>query len=170
MIRSRQKTITGRQCIASTSYKAYPQVSKDIVGRIRIQKKQLDEKDKQLKEFQDQLSGTYARVLFHRPSVYVGGWKFGSKQGEHESGHCGAGEAGPEILTRWVAFLKKSREFFVPDRLAKMTASGGSVDEAATLANKFLSEGRRGGQASTQDQGRRSGSACDAQDGRNSSI
>jgi Protein of unknown function (DUF1553) len=124
---------------ASTSYHAYPLVGKDVVDEYESKKKELDERDKQLKDFQDQLSELTARVLFSQTEKYmVAAWKFGSKKGNTIETIAEQEKVDPEILTRWVAFLKKKpiNYSYLTD-WQKMVAAGGSADEASTLAHKF---------------------------------
>ena len=124
---------------ASTSYHAYPQVGKDVVDEYESKKKELDERDKQLKDFQDQLSELTARVLFSQTEKYmVAAWKLGSKKGNTIETIAEQEKVDPEILTRWVAFLKKKpiNYSYLTD-WQKMVASGGSADEAYTLAHNF---------------------------------
>ena len=124
---------------ASTSYHAYPLVGKDIVDEYDSKKKELDEREKQLKDFQDQLSELTARVLFSQTEKYmVGAWKFGSKKGNTIESIADQERLDPEILARWVAFLRKKpvNYSYLAD-WQKMLASGGSADEASTLAHNF---------------------------------
>ncbi len=66
---------------ASTNYHAYPLVPKEISDAYDAQKKELEEKDKKLKEFQDQLSALQAQVLFSETEEYmVAAWRVGTEK------------------------------------------------------------------------------------------
>ena len=124
---------------ASTSYHAYPLVGKDVVDEYEAKKKELDEREKQLKEFQDQLSELTSRVLFSQTEKYmVGAWEVGSKKGNTVQSISEQDKLDPEILARWVVFLKKKpvNYSYLAD-WQKMASQGGSADEASTLAHKF---------------------------------
>ena len=65
---------------ASSSYHGYPLVPKEESDNHEAQKKTLSDKEKVLKDFQDQLSDLTAQVLFAQTEKYmVAAWKLGSQ-------------------------------------------------------------------------------------------
>jgi mono/diheme cytochrome c family protein len=124
---------------ASTSFHAYPLVAKTAVDEYDGKKKELEEKEKKLKEFQEQLTELEARVLFSQTEDYmVGAWRVGSEKHATVESIAEQHKLDPEILTRWVHFLKKqpgNYSYLVPWQ--KMVAGGGDLDQAKTLAHDF---------------------------------
>ena len=124
---------------ASTSYHAYPLVPKATSDAYDAQKKELEEKEKKLKEFQDQLSMMQAQVLFSETEDYmVAAWRVETEKHATVAGVAEKYKLDPEILERWSKFLKKkptNYSFLVPWQ--KMVASGGDADQAKTLAHAF---------------------------------
>jgi mono/diheme cytochrome c family protein len=124
---------------ASTNYHAYPLVGKDVVEEYDKQKKVLDEKEKTLKEFQDQASVLQAQVLFSETEDYmVAAWRVGSEKHATVANISEKYKLDPEMLDRWVKFLQKkptNYSFLTPWQ--KMVASGGDLDQAQTLAHNF---------------------------------
>jgi hypothetical protein len=124
---------------ASTSYHGYPLVSKDVVDDYDTHKKTLSEKEKTLKDFQDQLTELTAQVLFAQTEKYmVAAWTLGTEKHATVEEMAGQEKLDPEILQRWVVFLKKKpvNYSYLIDWQA-MVARGGSSDEAHTLAHDF---------------------------------
>ncbi|MGB6942413.1 MAG: PSD1 and planctomycete cytochrome C domain-containing protein [Bryobacteraceae bacterium] len=124
---------------ASTNYHAYPLVSKDVVDEYEKQKKELDTREKALKTFEDQASDLEAQALFAQTEDYmVAAWRVGSEQHATVASIADKYRLDPELLERWVAFLKKKPSnytFLVPWQ--KMVAAGGDLDQAQTLAHQF---------------------------------
>jgi hypothetical protein len=124
---------------ASTSYHAYPLVPKDKADEYDKQKKELEEKEKGLKEFLDEASALYARVLLAQTEDYmVAAWRVGSQKRATVSGVAEESKVDSEILERWVKFLKKKPSnytFLKPWQ--EMVASGGTVEAAKKLAHEF---------------------------------
>ncbi len=124
---------------ASSSYHGYPLVPKEEADNYEAQKKTLGEKEKALKDFQEQLSDLTAQVLFAQTEKYmVAAWKVGSQKRTTLEEIAGQEKLDPEILQRWVRFLQKKpiNYSFLID-WQKMVARGGSLDEAQTLAHNF---------------------------------
>jgi mono/diheme cytochrome c family protein len=124
---------------ASTNFHAYPLVPKAAVDEYDSKKKELEEKEKKLKEFQEQLTELESRVLFSQTEDYmVGAWRAGSEKRATVESISEQYKLDPEILTRWVHFLKKqpgNYSYLIPWQ--KMVASGGDLDQAKTLAHEF---------------------------------
>jgi hypothetical protein len=124
---------------ASASYHPYPLVPKETSDTYDAQKKELEEREKKLKEFQDQLSTLQAEVLFSQTEDYmVAAWRLGSEKHVTALGIADKYKLDPEILERWSKFLKKkptNYSFLVPWQT--MVASGGDADQAKTLAHAF---------------------------------
>jgi len=151
---------------ASTSYKAYPQVRRISSTNTNPKRSSLT-KRQAAEGVPGSAFGTYgAGAVFTDRAVYGGGMEVWIEEGEHDRGHCGAGEAGPgDSDAVGGLFEEEADELFVPDRLAKDEASGGSVDEAATLANKFYLKAVEVDKQHTKIKEEDQASACDAQDG-----
>ena len=124
---------------ASTSYHAYPQVPKATSDEYDKKKKELEEKEKALKEYQDQLSALEAQALFAQTEDYmVAAWRVGSEKRTSAASIADKYKLDPELLDRWIKFLKKkpsNYSFLVPWQ--QMVASGGDADQAKTLAHNF---------------------------------
>jgi cytochrome c553 len=129
---------------ASTSYHAYPQVPKEVSEAYDKQKKELEEKEKSLKEFQDQLSSLEAQVLFSQTEDYmVAAWRVETEKRATVASIADKYKLDPELLERWTKFLKKkptNYSFLIPWQ--KMVASGGDADQAKTLAHNFFDKAK----------------------------
>lgn len=124
---------------ASTTYHAYPLVPPATAAEYDKQKKELADKEKALKEFEDQLSTLEAQVLFAQTEDYmVAAWRLATEKGATVASISDKYKLDPEMLARWEKFLKKkpaNYSFLVPWQ--KMVASGGDLDQAKTLAHNF---------------------------------
>lgn len=124
---------------ASTNYHAYPLVSKDVVDEYEKKKKELDDREKALKDFENKASDLEAQALFAQTEDYmVAAWRVGAEKGASVASISDKYRLDPEMLERWVVFLKKkptNYSFLVPWQ--KMVASGGNLDQAQTLAHNF---------------------------------
>jgi mono/diheme cytochrome c family protein len=124
---------------ASTSFNAYPLVPKAAVEEYDAKKKELEEKEKKLQEFQDQLTDLESKVLFSQTEDYmVGAWRVGSEKHASVESISEQYKLDPEILARWVQFLKKKPgNYSYLVSWQKMVAGGGDLDQAKTLARDF---------------------------------
>ena len=124
---------------ASTNYHAYPMVPKEVVDEYEKKKKELDEREKAAKDFEDQASTLEAQALFAQAEDYmVAAWRLGSDKRASASSIAEKYRLDPEMLDRWVKFLKKkpsNYSFLTPWQ--KMVAAGGDADQAQTLAHQF---------------------------------
>ncbi|MCU1336138.1 MAG: hypothetical protein JWO19_1719 [Bryobacterales bacterium] len=127
---------------ASTNYHAYPLAAKESVEEYDKKKKELEEKEKAAKEFEDQLSTLQAKVLFSQTEDYmVGAWRVGVEKHATVANVAEKYKLDPEMLDRWVKFLKKkpiNYSFLTPWQ--KMVAGGGDVDQAKSLAHDFFTK------------------------------
>ena len=127
---------------ASTNYHAYPLAAKNTVDEYEAKKKELEEKEKQLKEFQDRLSDLQAQVLFPQTEQYmVAAWRAGTEKHATVASIAEKDKLDPEMLERWVRFLKKkpgNYSYLVPWQ--QMVAAGGTEDQAKTLAHDFYAK------------------------------
>jgi hypothetical protein len=124
---------------ASSRFKAYPQVPKSVVDEYEKQNKVLEQKNADLKKFLDDASELYAQVLFARTEDYMmAAWKLGSQKRATVDSIAEEAKVDPEILERWVRFLKKK-----PDNYSalhpwqEMVARNGKEEEARKLAHEF---------------------------------
>ena len=124
---------------ANTNYHAYPQAPKATVDEYDAKKKELDEKEKALKEFQEELSTLQAKALFSQTEDYmVAAWRVDTEKHATAASIAEKYKLDPEILQRWVVFLKKkptNYTFLTPWQ--QMVAGGGDLDKAKTLASEF---------------------------------
>jgi len=124
---------------ANTNYHPYPLAAKTVVEEYDAKKKELEEKEKRLKAFQDELTALQAQVLFSQVEDYmVAAWHAGAEKKATVDSIAEQYKLDPEILQRWVKFLKKkpgNYSYLVPWQT--MTASGGDLDKAKTLAHDF---------------------------------
>jgi mono/diheme cytochrome c family protein len=124
---------------ASSSYHGYPLVPKEVSDEYEAKKKELSEKEKVLKDFQDQLTELTAEVLFSQTEKYmVASWKLDTQKKMAVEDMAAQEKLDPEILARWVHFLKKKPvNYSYLVSWQKMVTSGGSLDDAQTLAHDF---------------------------------
>ncbi|MDQ1471088.1 MAG: hypothetical protein QOJ99_2568 [Bryobacterales bacterium] len=124
---------------ASTTFHAFPLAAKNVVDEYDAKKKELEEKEKDRKNFTDQLSELQARALFAQTEDYmVAAWRVGSEKDATVASISDKYRLDPEMLDRWTAFLKKkpfNYSYLTPWQ--KMVADGGDVDQAKTLAHTF---------------------------------
>ena len=124
---------------ASSRFKAYPQVPQSVVDEYNKEAKILEKKNKTLAAFLDHASELYAQSLFAQTESYmVAAWKLGKDKKATVVTMAEDSKVDPEILERWVRFLKKkpdNYETLVPWQ--QMVARGGTEDEARTLARAF---------------------------------
>jgi mono/diheme cytochrome c family protein len=138
-----QKDYYGMASIfASSNFKAYPQVPKTVNDAWEKEKKVLEKKEAALKKFLDDSSKLYSQVLFSQAEDYMmAAWKLGSEKKATVDEIAETAKVDPELLARWVKFLKKR-----PDNYAalkpwqEVVAGGGSEDDARTAAKGFIAK------------------------------
>jgi mono/diheme cytochrome c family protein len=127
---------------ASSNFKSYPQVPKAVADAWEKENKVLEKKNAALNEFLEQSSKLYAQLLFSQAEEYmVAAWKLGTEKKATVEEVAETAKVDPEILARWVRFLKKR-----PDNYSalkgwqEMVAAGGSEDDAKKLARAFVAK------------------------------
>jgi mono/diheme cytochrome c family protein len=124
---------------ASSRFKAYPQVPKSVVDEYEKEAKILKKKNAELEKFLDNASELYAKMLFSQTESYMmAAWKAGSQRRATVAGVAEEAKLDPELLERWVRFLKKKPDNYstlVPWQA--MVAKNGKEEDAKKLAHEF---------------------------------
>ena len=124
---------------ASSPYRAYPLVSKSDVDAYDKKKKEIDEKEKALKEFTQRATELESSLLFLQTESYmVAAWRVGSENGTTVESIANQYKLDSELLGRWVVFLKKppvNYGYLKPWQ--EMVAHHGTLDDAKRLAHDF---------------------------------
>lgn len=125
---------------ASSRFKAYPRVPKSVVDEYEKQDKVLKKKNANLKKFLDDASSLYAQMLVAETESYIlAAWKVDTQKRATVEGVAEEARLDPELLARWIRFLKKK-----PDNYAalkawqEMVSRKGKEEEARKLAHEFL--------------------------------
>ena len=126
---------------ASSEFHSYPLAPKSQVDAYDKQKKELEEKEAGLKKFMTGASDLYAQILLSQAQDYMmAAWRVGSQKKATVAGIAEETKLDPEVLERWVKFLKKAPNnytFLKPWQ--EMVKSGNSTQEQATkLAQEFV--------------------------------
>jgi hypothetical protein len=127
---------------ASSQFKSYPQVPKAVADAYEKENKVLEKKNEALKKFLEDSSDVYAQVLFSQAEEYmVAAWKLGSEKKATIETVAEDAKVDPELLGRWVRFLKKQPDNY-PTLKAwqEMVSVGGSEDDAKKLAKEFVAK------------------------------
>ena len=103
---------------ASVHYKSYPLVSDEIVKDFERRKKEIEELEKEIKEFLDRQSKELAEIFTRRIADYlVGSWKVlrvseagGEEQACRTDNVARQQKLDRETLERWVKYLEKPQE------------------------------------------------------------
>jgi mono/diheme cytochrome c family protein len=124
---------------ASSQFKAYPRVPQSVVDEYEKQNKVLERKNADLKKFQDDASALYAQVLFAETEDYMmAAWKLSTQKRSTVESIAEETKVDPEILDRWVRFLKKKPDNYSALKAwQEMVARNGKEDEARRLAHEF---------------------------------
>ena len=124
---------------ASSQYHPYPLVPKDVAEKYETAKKELDEKEKSLKEYLEKASALHAEALFAQTVDYMlAAWKVETQKRVTVAAAAEELRLDNEMLARWVRFLKKKPSnytYLVPWQ--EMIARKGTIEEARTLARGF---------------------------------
>jgi mono/diheme cytochrome c family protein len=125
---------------ASSNFKSYPQVPKTVADAWEKENKVLEKKNAALTKFLEESSALYAQVLFSQAEEYMmAAWKLGTEKKATVEEIAESAKVDPELLNRWVRFLKKR-----PDNYSalkgwqEMVAAGGSEEDAKKLAKEFV--------------------------------
>jgi mono/diheme cytochrome c family protein len=125
---------------ASSRFKAYPRVPKTVVDDYKKQAKVLKKKKADLQKFQETAALLFADLLLAQSETYMfAARKIATQKKETVTIVAEEMKLDPEILERWVRFLKKKPEYY-PDlgRWQELIARGGGTDdEARKLAREF---------------------------------
>jgi mono/diheme cytochrome c family protein len=118
---------------ASSRFKAYPQVPKSVVDAYKKEKKILDKKNEDLRKFLDDASGLYAQLLLSQTEPYMmAAWKLGTQKRATVESVADEAKLDPEILARWVTFLKKKPDnYSALEPWQALVAETGKDEEAA---------------------------------------
>ncbi len=127
---------------ASSRFKAYPLVPKAVVEDYDSQKKILEAKEEKLKTFTKGATDLYIQMLFSQTVDYmVAAWRVGAEKRATIAGIAEQARLDPELLERWVKFLKKKPYNYSHLKLwQEMVARGGTLEEAKELAAGFYSK------------------------------
>jgi mono/diheme cytochrome c family protein len=128
---------------ASSNFKSYPQVPKTVNDAWEKENKVLDKKNAALNKFLDESSALYAQVLFSQAEEYMmAAWKLGTEKKATVEEIAESAKVDPELLNRWVRFLKKR-----PDNYSALkgwqemvAAGGGEEEDAKKLAKEFVAK------------------------------
>jgi len=127
---------------ASSNFKSYPRVPKAVADEYEKQSKILEKKNEDLKKFQEDAASLYARVLLPQAEEYmVAAWKLGTEKKATVDAIAEDTKTDPELLSRWVRFLKKRPDNYSALKTWQdMVSLGGSEEEARTLAKEFIAK------------------------------
>jgi mono/diheme cytochrome c family protein len=93
---------------ASSRFKAYPRVPKSVVDEYEKQDKVLQKKNRALRDFLENASDLYAQMLFMQSEEYMlAAWTVETEKKATVESVAEAKKVDPELLARWVSFLKK---------------------------------------------------------------
>jgi mono/diheme cytochrome c family protein len=130
---------------ASAPYKAYPLVDKAVAEAYDKKKKELDEKEKALKEVIQKATDLESSLLLMQTESYmVGAWRVGSDKKATVESVANQYKLDAELLDRWVRFLKRPPlNYSYLKNWQAMVERGGTLEEAKQLAREFylLAEG-----------------------------
>ena len=124
---------------ASSPYKAYPLVDQSTVEAYDKQKKEIEDREKELKDLIARATELESSLLFLQTENYMlAAWRVGSEKAATVETIANQDKLDSELLGRWVNFLKKPPNnygFLKPWQA--MVARGGSLEEARQLAHEF---------------------------------
>jgi mono/diheme cytochrome c family protein len=134
---------------ASSRFKAYPRVPKSVVDEYENQNKVLQKKNRALRQFLENASDLYAQMLFTQSEDYmVAAWKVETQKRATIESVADESKVDPELLGRWVRFLKKKpdnysalvkwQEFVASGKSKDAEALKKLEDQAKTLAKEFV--------------------------------
>ena len=124
---------------ASAPYKAYPLVDKSAAEAYDKKKKELDEKEKALKDVIQKATELESSLLFMQTESYmVGAWHVGADKKATVESVANQYKLDAELLDRWVRFLKKPPlNYSYLKNWQAMVERGGTLEEAKQLAHEF---------------------------------
>jgi mono/diheme cytochrome c family protein len=128
---------------ASSRFKSYPRVPKSVADAYEKEKKTLEKKNREVRKFLENASSLYAQMLLMQTENYMmAAWKLGKDKKTTLDGVADEAKLDPELLARWVTFLKKK-----PDNYSALkpwqelvAAGSGKEEDARTLAKAFYAK------------------------------
>jgi len=123
---------------ASSTYKEYPTVSAPQVAAYQEQFHDYVELQKEHDEFTKEENRSLANALSYQTAKYmVGAWKVSGKPQMKVSDAADKDSLDPQLLERWVDYLKMPSKYPYLKDWQAMVSSGGAEDQAKTLAEIF---------------------------------
>jgi mono/diheme cytochrome c family protein len=124
---------------ASSPYKAYPLVDKSVAEAYEKKKKELDEKEKALKEVVQKATELESSLLVMQTESYmVAAWRVGSEKNATVESISNQYKLDSELLERWVRFLRKPPlNYSYLKNWQAMVERRGTLEEAKQLAHEF---------------------------------
>ncbi len=124
---------------ASTTYNEYPRSSMATVMLWQRKQDELTSMRKQLREFTQNESDQLSRVLAYQTSKYmVAAWRVSGEPKMEVDQVVMKDKVDPEMLERWVHYLQTPKKHYpYLKEWQAMIATGGSEDQAKTLADSF---------------------------------
>jgi mono/diheme cytochrome c family protein len=127
---------------ASSQFKSYPQVPKAVNDAYEKENKVLEKMNTDLRKFLEDASDLYAQVLFSQTEDYmVAAWKVGHDKKATVESVAEDTKLDPELLGRWVRFLKKKPDNYPALKAwQEMVSLDGDEDQAKRLAKEFVAK------------------------------
>ncbi len=123
----------------NSSYAEYPLAPKTVVDEYKALEKKIKDKQKLLNEFMEVESRQLAETLALQGAKYMrAAWKVQGEPKEEVARVAAREKLDYELFDRWVKFLAKPPKFYpFLTTWQEMVKSGGSDEEAKTLADDF---------------------------------
>jgi mono/diheme cytochrome c family protein len=124
---------------ASSRFKSYPLVPKATVEEYEKHKKELESKEAGLKKFTKTAADLYIQILFSQTEEYmVAAYRVGVEKRATVASIAEETRLEPELLERWVRFLKKKPFNYSHLKPWQTMVDGkGTLDDAKKLAREF---------------------------------
>ena len=126
-----------------TSYHEYPQVPEATVEQYISIRDEADKKQKQLQDYQSELSSRLAESLVLQTSNYLQGvWEATGPQKKEVAAVVESRKLDYELLERWIKYMGKPTDKYREKDawLAMIKKNGGTAQEAKKLAEEFQQE------------------------------
>ena len=124
---------------ANSVYFEYPLAPKGVVDEYKTQEKQIESKEKLLKEFLQTESEQLGESLALQASKYMqAAWKVTGEPKEEAYRIVAEAKLDYELFDRWLKFLAKPPKFYpYLKKWQEMIKRGGTAEEAKTLGDEF---------------------------------